>query len=154
MVHLVSPWNMMDQFKCQRPLKSYQFDQQMWPVINTGTIVGTQTEMKDLFFLLWTNCVRVTDLKNNDLLVPSCTDQAVMNYMYHAFLHEDRRYKLLEPQKNVFCVLGEAVLRNYLDPAPEFKDGKLHYPNDGYPYVIFHQWERTKYREDILKAVL
>jgi len=142
MIHSVSPWNMWDQHKCQQGLYSYTADWQEWPVINSGTIAGSSSEMKELFMLIWSNAIRITDANQ-------CTDQGVLNYLYHTQLHKDCAYQMLPIEDNHFCATGEAVCKKYLREYPTFNDNKLIHPN-GRPYAIFHQWERTEFRDKIL----
>lgn len=153
MNHEDSRWNLMDQYKSQNALYSYKINPREWPVINSGTIGGSYQEMKNLFFLLWTNSLHVLDATQpKDFVRPCCTDQAVMNYLYHGYLYKDKTYKLLSLQ-NTFCAVGEAVDRDFVKPEPTF-DGSCLLHANGEKFKIFHQWERTKYRNQIFDKML
>lgn len=127
MKHEQSPWNMRDQHRHQRQLNSFHSDWRTWNVLNAGVMYGDANKLANLFFLIWSNLLTV---KNE-----SGTDQAVLNYLYHEHLFLDENIKIAP--KN-FCLTGESIVYGFV--TPELED-----------FCIFHQWDRTEFKEEILK---
>lgn len=152
MKHAVSFWNMMDQLKSQRKLVSYRKVPNDWQVLNGGVFGGTMSKMRDFLFLHWSNCSKTID--PIFLEGEGCTDQAILNYLYHSFLFKDPSYLVLEPEENGFALLGEAVCQKYLTRMPMMLDNLVVNPYNNLPYCLFHQWERTEFKEALLEKYL
>ncbi|MHA1949489.1 MAG: hypothetical protein ACW99G_06110 [Candidatus Thorarchaeota archaeon] len=137
-----SQWNAQEQIKIQanRAPHAYKFSQN--PILNSGFIIGTYNEIKNLSLLLWSNTVPSKHV---------VTDQATLNYL-HPYLLEDPTYYIAHPIVSSLCVTGEGVKEGWLEVELEFIDGKLYHPFLKKPYCAFHQWERTKYKEQIFEV--
>lgn len=139
MTHSQSGWNSIDQYECQRNVREFSENLSPRPVLNGGVILGSSEELKNFFLLLWTNTVRC---------VGSCTDQAVLNYLF-TFLEKEgkQRYVVCDPYRDRMCLTGEAVKEKFFRPT--FKDGVFFHPETEKPYYIVHQYERiNKYQVD------
>ena len=139
--HRQSEWNINDQIKAQVRLRDFSKNCLDWPVVNSGFIIGTFQEVKQLAFLIW-SCT----LMNGG----NCTDQAILNYLVQ-YLKDDPVYKIHEPTNNLLVATGEAVSQKLMQPDPYFQEGKLYCSLVNKPYFVFHQWDRTIYKNDILR---
>lgn len=127
MTHEQSPWNMHDQHKHQRQLNSFHSDWRKWKVLNAGVMYGDAEKLANLFFLIWSNLLTIKG---------ECgTDQAVLNYLYYQHLFVDNNIKIAPDN---FCITGEAIVYGFVEPKFE-------------SYSIFHQWDRTEFKDQILK---
>lgn len=138
--HYQSEWNSHQQFICQMDTKDFDVPFTDKPIINGGFILGTPQAVRDWIFKVW-----IATLKTKG----ACCDQPVMNYLYF-FLEKDPTYFLIEPCAWPLCATGEAIKRNWMDPEPFFKNGRLYHPDEKL-FKAFHQWERTIYKDEILK---
>ena len=144
MLHKQSHWNTIDQLEAQRNVREFQKETANRPVLNGGVLLGDRDSLRNLLFLLWTNTVRATG---------RCTDQGVLNYLYY-FLERDLLYHVADPNSSALCLTGEAVKEGFVHP--QFEGGKVlseravKPSGRGFTYSIFHQWDRTEYREAIL----
>jgi hypothetical protein len=137
-----SQWNAHEQMKIQanRAPHVYKFSKN--PIINSGFIVGTYKEIRNLALLLWSNSIPTKYI---------VTDQATLNYL-HPYLLEDPAYYIADPMMTSLCATGEGIKEGWLDIEPTFEDGKLIHPIFKKPYCAFHQWERTKHRDSIFEV--
>jgi hypothetical protein len=138
--HKQSPFNLIDQFEAQRELGDFQIAQADWPVMNAGVLAGPADKVKQLCLTIWSNCLRCRG---------RCTDQGVFNYLCY-YLRQDPVYYVANPNEDPWCITGEALKENLMDIEVVYQDGELRM-NDKTPYFIFHQWDRTKYCEEILQ---
>jgi len=137
--HFESQWNMMDQFKAQKAVGDFDRNQFFWPVVNGGVVLGRSDFVKNFCFLIWSSVLRTC---------VSCTDQGVINYLM-SFLKEDPEYLIVDPHSSLLCITGEGIKQNLLNFTPLFHEGKV-CNLDGQPYILFHQWDRTNFKEEIL----
>lgn len=143
MKHRNSGWNMIDQYEAQVNVREFRKDMSAEPIINGGVMYGDKTSMMDLLLLLWSNTVRVTG---------KCTDQAVLNYLV-PFLQKSGKVTIVDPHRDKFCLTGEAVKENFI--WPKFEKGRF-IPSSAIsmPFCMVHQWERTKYKDEVLAHYL
>ena len=139
--HCRSSWNSINQVRLQQNVAEFEQNFVHRPIINSGFIIGTPEELKNLSILLWTNSIRTLDY---------LSEQATLNYLYF-YLEKDARYELYTPQDCPLCITGEGIKEGWLDSKPIFKDGQLYYPKSDEPFYVFHQWDRTEYRDAILE---
>lgn len=138
MRHNQSPWNAMEQMKCQQNCPGQEIDFRNWQVLNGGVQIGTSDELANLFFLLWSNGCRTQN----------CTDQGVLNYLYH-FLQRDSIYSFVNPLTSPLVVTGEAIKEGYV--KIKFENNKFLMDN-GEEYFIVHQWDRV-FKKEILDTL-
>jgi len=138
-VHSESSWNMVEQFEAQKSVGDFNRNYYFWPVVNGGVVLGRSNYVRNLCFLIWNSVLR-----NHGM----CTDQGVINYLF-SFLKEDVDYTISDPHHTHLCITGEAIKENLLKFNPVFKDNQI-LSLDGQPYILFHQWDRTIFKEDIL----
>ena len=100
-------------------------------ILNGGVVVGTHEAMKSYHLLNW-----VCSLKSRNV-----TDQATLNYLFN-YLRRDG-YEVAPPD---YCLTGEAVKEGFVKPI--YENGEFYSPVG--KFAIFHQWDRTEYREDII----
>lgn len=139
--HSASPFNLCDQVEAQRNISDFDMPFTDWPVMNAGVVAGPAAAMKQLCFTMWSNCIRCH---------AKCTDQAVFNYLCHYFREDSFSFHVADPNKDPWCVTGEAIKENLMDIEVVYQNGDLML-NESSPYFIFHQWDRTKYDEAILR---
>jgi hypothetical protein len=137
--HSESQWNMVDQFEAQKSVGDFNRNHFFWPVVNGGVVLGRSSFVKNFCFLIWSAVLRTRG---------ACTDQGVINYLM-SFLKEDPEYSIADPHNSLLCVTGEGIKQNLLKFKPIFHDGKI-CNSDGQPFILFHQWDRTNFKEEIL----
>lgn len=137
--HSESQWNMVDQFEAQKSVGDFNRNHFFWPVVNGGVVLGRNSFVKNFCFLVWSSVVRTHR---------ACTDQGVINYLM-SYLKEDPEYLVADPHESLLCITGEGIKNNLLKFTPMFQDGKI-CNSDGQPYILFHQWDRTIFKEEIL----
>jgi len=139
-VHSQSGWNTNDQRKCQLEMKAeYRHDLSNQPVLNGGTILGTNNEIRSLCLLIWTQILRTEH---------QYTDQAALNYVY-SILKNDPIYTVLMPQEDSWAATGQGINEGWF--KPHWINGKLWSLNC--PYFLFHQWDRTEYKDLVLEKM-
>lgn len=137
--HIDSSWNMIEQLEAQKPLGDFNRTYVNWPVVNGGVVLGRNSCLRNFCFLMWS-----TVLRNKAM----CTDQGVLNYLM-SFLKNDPEYLVVDPHDSPLCITGEGIKNNLLKFSPTFKNGKIH-NSVGQPYILFHQWDRTFFKQEIL----
>lgn len=137
--HRASEFNMVDQFHAQANVQDFGKRYMDWPVVNGGVILGKAPCVRSFCFLVWNTCLRS---------LGGCTDQAIINYLY-SFLRDDPEYFLADPNTCRLSLTGEGVKHGLLDIQPVLINNRLCTP-DKEPYCIFHQWERTLFKQQIL----
>lgn len=140
-LHKDSSWNMNEQFKFQLNLKENFSTYVNWPVVNAGVCCGKSKFIQDFCFLMWSNC----------LFHENCTDQAVLNFIISNQI-DDPRIFLSDPEKDNYCLTGEAVAQNMLSFNAFIKNDFISKENS--KFTIFHQWDRTNFAESILKKFI
>lgn len=140
--HQVSSFNMMDQMKLQTNQMEDLENYTNWSVVNGGVCLAYTKYMIDFCFLMWSNC----------LGRPFCTDQAVINFLYnHA--KKTGKWHLFDPRKDNFCLTGEAEKEMLLPYEVKIDQGQIkNQKNES--FCIFHQWDRTKFSNEILKTFI
>ena len=147
-LHKDSPWNTTDQANFHSSVKPDYKDQVKLPVdlseklvLNGGIILGDPAELYNITYLL----SNIGIYCNN---VDSFTDQAVLNHYYYT-----NRFKcrISDPKVDNICITGEAIKEGFMDEhfLYRFTDNKF-LTKDGEPYFLVHQWDRTKYKDEIL----
>lgn len=139
--HSQSDWNMLDQFEAQKSVGDFNRNHYFWPVVNGGVVLGRNSFVKNFCFLVWSTVLRTHG---------ACTDQGAINYLM-SYLKEDSEYLIADPHDSLLCITGEGIKNNLLSFSPPFKDGKI-CNSDGQPYILFHQWDRTIFKEEILSS--
>lgn len=137
--HIDSQWNMAEQLEAQKSLPVELRNYVFWPVVNGGVVLGRIQPVRNFCFLVWSAVMRNT---------AACTDQAVINYLM-SFLKNDPDYRICDPHDSLLCITGEGVKNSLLKFVPIFKDGKI-CNSDAQPYILFHQWDRTIFKQEIL----
>jgi hypothetical protein len=140
MHHIDSPWNMEEQAAFQQGLGAHASEYKDWLVLNGGIQLGTVNRVRHLLFDIWLASLRITG-----------GDQAALNYIGD-HLELDYTVKVMHPASSPFCVTGEGINVGKYSPMPRFKDGLIVLGDLDTPYFIFHQWNRTEWRDAILKA--
>ena len=140
--HGRSAFNMTDQMRLQVSQGEELENFAGWEVVNGGICMGCREQAADFCFLMWSNC----------LGRPSCTDQAVIN-MVARNLRGTGALVVSDPAADSFCLTGEAVKEGLLSFEPKSRGGKV-CDASGEPYAIFHQWDRTIFRNEILNSFL
>lgn len=135
--HRDSPFNMMDQLIAQQGVPERPFAD--WPVVNGGVILGLCGAVRNFCYMVWSAAIRAR---------MTGTDQGIINYLYN-HLREDKNYFLADPKCCNLCITGEGVKHKLIPFSPEWCDGKICLGEQ--PYFIFHQWERTEFREAVLQ---
>lgn len=137
--HSESQWNMIEQFEAQKTVGDFNKNHFFWPVVNGGVVLGRNSLVKNFCFLMWSAVLR-----NHGV----CTDQGVINYLM-SFLKEDAEYFIADPHESHLCITGEGVKNKLLKFEPIFQNGEI-CNSDGQPYILFHQWDRTIFKDQIL----
>lgn len=106
-------------------------------VINGGTIGGKVPDYMNMLLLAMTNSNR----KSPGVI----TDQSIYTSLY-PYLKRMNNVELCHPYNDTFCCTGEAIKRNNIEV---FYDGKNICNEKGESYYLFHQWDRTKYADQI-----
>lgn len=130
-------WNVGDQMALQ---KKTQFLSEFleWDVLCGGTIFGNAEKIKSFLLNVWT----IGAFAN-----ANCTDQAIINYIYHNFHQSDKDYCLVDPRTS--CLVATCDLP--YNPKPQFLDEILYHSVLNKPYSIWHQWDRTEHKDRILE---
>lgn len=139
-LHKDSGWNATDQ---ERSLASFglSYDISAWPVVNGGVLMGPRALVRDYCLLIYTNSRgSVTE-----------TDQAIIGRLWNTALKYNNDYTLADPHTDSFCATGETLKQGKLATPVIFEEGFLKNLH-GTPYALFHQWERTEYRDAILAS--
>lgn len=140
--HKHSAFNMNDQMKLQINHYDDVDNFTEWSVVNGGVCLAHKKHMVDFCFLMWSNCMSR----------PQCTDQAVLNFLFHNSKISGKWY-LFDPRKDIFCLTGEAYKENLLPFEVKLEDGIIK-NNQKNSFCIFHQWDRTIFANDILKRFI
>jgi hypothetical protein len=91
---------------------------------------------------MWSNC----------LGRPFCTDQAVLNFICNNLKSTGKMY-LFDPRKDSFCLTGEAEKEFLLPYDVQMIDGLVENQKKD-RFCVFHQWDRTKFSNQILKRFI
>jgi hypothetical protein len=143
--HAESIWNFEDQQNYQQKTARFS-DPSRWPVVNGGIVMGPATPLKEFCVFMYTNTVnRAYQNEEN-----AHSDQAVINGLYHFFLSKNPSFSLSDPRKDSFCITGNGVARNEVSFQTIFTGGVM-LNEKGDPYSLFHQWDRTKYKDEIIR---
>lgn len=118
-------------------LRSHNGPYENEQVINGGIFGG-----KIDFFLNHCLSVFSNTNRNNEWIV---FDQQFLGYLGQ-FLKKNPYNMMCHPYSDTFACTGEAIKRNNIEI--QFINGKA-CNMKGEPYHIFHQWDRTKYAEEI-----
>lgn len=128
-VHEDSEWNFQDQHKLMNLFKPYDFGS--WEIINGGFQYGSRLNLAELFETIY-------ELSNPYGRIAPPTDQAVLNYLVHTGLSKPT---ILDPLEHSVILHGEPLKTGAL----QFDLLTANYER----YAIFHQWDRTKYADEI-----
>jgi len=107
------------------------------PVVNGGTLGG---KTKDVMYHLLLAITNANRLSNG--IIPDQAIYSDMNYFMSGLKHVE----YCHPYTSTFCATGEAIKRDNIDI--KFINGEACNENNE-PYVLFHQWDRTEYAEQI-----
>jgi hypothetical protein len=151
--HYQSKWNTNDQRQFAKGLGSdgesttYPFGR--WDILNGGVILGTPPTLADL-------CVMVEQTTLTSYQCGArCTDQAALNY---AFRQADRPLRgemiLISAKDEGFVAHGEPIKQGLFEAEHHLEHATLIHTAKNEPFVLFHQWERTDYKDAILKRYL
>lgn len=140
--HGGSAFNMSDQMRLQTSQGEDLQNFVGWRVVNGGICMGVREALSDFCFLMWSNC----------LGRPTCTDQAVMNLLAHE-LTGSGKVIVSDPRDDNFCITGEGIKENLLPFEARMVDGAVR-DRSGKPFAIFHQWDRTIFKNQILNSFL
>jgi hypothetical protein len=138
MTHRESEWNLIDQFKYQMRFEEYQEDFKEWDVYNPGVIIGSPNRVKQLCFTMFQAMLGRDD----------CSDQAAFNYLLNGPMKHWFEVDRVMPQTSWACLTGEGVSKGHVKPT--LRDNMIENPKSDGPYRIFHQWDRTEYKQFIL----
>jgi len=121
-----------------RSTKAFQTNNsEKLPVVNGGTFGG---KSKDVFYHLLL-AVSNSNRKSNGVI----PDQAIYSDMAY-FMGDLKFVEYCHPYTSTFCATGEAIKRDNVNV--NFVNGQVCNENNE-PYVLFHQWDRTEYAEQI-----
>lgn len=142
--HRDSSWNLADQFTFHSGVRSDKKELVGPPidlsdkfVINGGVIIGNPLVLFEL-----TEEIAETGRCSSGKF----TDQAVLNHLIYT--EQIENFHITNPEENI-CLMGEAIKEGFVTDY-KFKDGKFFNSKDEEFYIV-HQWDRTKYREEVLK---
>lgn len=137
--HSQCSWNIGDQTALQ---KRTQFTCQFldWEVLCGGTIFGNVSKLKNFLLQIWTLGAFASSNYGG-------SDQAIINYLYHNFFKDDSDFEIIDPRISSLVATADLPY----DPKPVFKDGKLFHSVLNEPYSIWHQWDRTEDKYQILE---
>ncbi len=137
--HSKCNWNYYEQKSIQRLYPEPPTVWQDWEIVNGGVLYGTDKTLQEFAFEMY-----MITATNRAAL----TDQGFVNFLYHHRKNDTNcRFILSDPWKDSFAVTGNTIK----DHAHSFqwRDGKLHSSGD-VPFALFHQWDRTEWRSEIL----
>lgn len=134
-LHSQSPWNSQDQANIQRNLSpelGVDFCIIGWaPVLNGGFQVGTP----DLIEMLCRELYSLSEYAGRPAVG---TDQAALNWFYMNVSYRLSGVKVIDPTKDNLILHGEPIHTGVV-PPPDYKK-----------YLVFHQWDRTGFKDEIL----
>lgn len=127
-------WNMGDQQKLQDALRIFKSDYANWEVICAGTIFGLPEAVTDLIMSMWA------------LTLPGSqySDQAALNFLYQIKYKHDA----------LLCLPTEhSLAATDLTTKSKLKyfNKELTNLDKNFAYTLWHQWDRTIYKEQVLK---
>lgn len=128
-------WNQEDQAKLQSTMRN-KYDYLDNYVLNSGTIGGEFNILVELFLNIYGNANRNIDI----------SEQSIVNYFYPQFV-KNPVCMITDAKKDNFCILGESI--NWADVKYLWDTNNIMNLNNE-TYCIFHQWDRTALREEIL----
>jgi hypothetical protein len=141
--HRQCSWNAKEQLKLQNALGTND-DIADWKVVNGGVTAGSLNAMMRYAHLIYT----ISQIRSNI----GVTDQCYVNNLFHHQKHDPNcPYFLINPDRIPWCVTGNTI-KNSVEPK-QWVDGKL-VDKEGRPYVMFHQWDRTPMRKQILDRLM
>lgn len=144
-LHSECDWNTKDQHNLQSDIanktKNYLVDFRDWEVLCGGTIVGCSKAIKELTMLVWLGT----------LFTNASTDQAMLNYVYRHFYQNDSRCMIVDPR--IHDLVATADLPKNPEPVVD-SDFVIKHRETSEPYCLWHQWDRTKYHDSIIKKYL
>lgn len=138
-VHSESEWNSTDQRKSQESL-GLSFEYTDWPVVNGGIAIGPHSLVRDYALLIHQSAHQSA----------TQTDQPVIGRLWNTLLKHNPEYGLKDPHTDAFCITGETVKQGLMKIPLVFENGTLR-NNRRVPYTLFHQWDRTEYKNLILR---
>jgi hypothetical protein len=142
--HFECEWNSTEQDRLREIARVDHYDFDHWSVVNGGVVLGKSNHVRDFAFLMY----MMTAVGN----APT-TDQCYINFLYHHPRYKDlgKSYFLADPNKIPYAVTGNTI-KNHVargSTAYRWENGKL-VNRDNVPWSLFHQWDRTEYRGEIL----
>jgi hypothetical protein len=137
--HSECSWNIGDQAVLQKRTR-FTCEFLNWNVLCGGTIFGNVSKLKNFLLQIWT----IGAFASSDY---GGSDQAIMNYLYHNFFKNDSDFKIIDPRISSLVATADLPY----DFKPIFKNGKLFHPTLDEPYSIWHQWDRTEQKNQILE---
>ena len=140
LTHAESEWNTEDQKLSQQTLGMHD-EFSSWPVVNGGVVLGPTAKVRAYCLLVYTNARKSA----------THTDQAAINRLWNLYLSHDSDYSLADPNNDSFCMTGDTLKTRNIKVPTQFVRNQIT-TAAGKPYALFHQWERTEYRDTILHA--
>lgn len=134
--HFECSWNMKDQENLQKSLGGFKSDYANWEVICAGTIFGLSEAVSDLIMSIWS------------LTLPGLhySDQAALNFLYQIKYQHDSKTILSLPTEYNFVATDLTT-----KAALKYFDKELINLDQNYIYALWHQWDRTIYKDRVLK---
>lgn len=141
MRHRDCDWNSREQTGLRLTIPRRVEDFADWHVVNGGVQAGTVDALKDLAFSMY--CVT--------LMSPApLTDQGFLNLLYHTRKSDPGcGWLLADPSDSSFAATGNSIARGLHHPEVAWRGGRLVGPG-GAVYPLFHQWDRTAWRAEVL----
>jgi hypothetical protein len=137
------PWNTGDQNNVQNSLpheiRVHPDKVANWNPVCAGYFGGQRQRVKDLMLMLW--------LTSSPMA--SGTDQGALNYIFHNYLSNEPLAIRCDPHTNDWVMGGHHF--RILNPPCRWENQKLICGATGRPYAAVHQWDRTAWRDEILK---
>lgn len=133
-------WNIPDMENLMRALsQTGESAFALWPIINASIVLGTHARVRD-----W--CARIAALT---MAVEKfgATDMAVTGWLYSRFLIHENWIDLCLPDER-FVATGHSIAHGRFPVQVSWENGKLSGPRG--VYSIFHQWNRTQFKDEIL----
>lgn len=141
-VHRQCGWNSREQAELRRACLGPPPDFGAWEVVNGGVVAGTYSEMKDLAFLMYS----VTIMGRAPV-----SDQAFLNHVFHSRRGDPGSpYVLVDPAATPYAATGNTIATQ---PTPFAWEGGRLVDAAKRPFALFHQWDRTGARGEILAAL-
>lgn len=134
-------WNARDQGAAMSYLPAgLNEDTGKWPVVCAGVMGGRRLPARAALMSVWLLASTYTR---------GGTDQAAWNYIWNKHLKHEPNNWLCDPNVSDWCLHGHHLGK--IRPEPRMEGGQIISGATGRPYALVHQWDRTPWRDEILR---